>query len=273
VTVATEEDEEVWQKLVRGGTQGEDLEEMVDLVRAIEPAIGSACYERFIAKQPTGQGLAERIRGGVAAKRSVRLITALCTTHTLYPRYWRQLLDQVSTMLQQAAGAVDRYKALPQSDLPALRHSTKLQTLAIASARVAEVGLWVAATCLEVACADKALAVTAGKVAHQCTLYAVKALSTWPLPADTPFALPTLASLAALAEDHAAVAQARPAASVVTCNLTLRPLATAVRSDPPTPVLDSVAWKERVNRPYLQGAINIWLNDISEMPPVSDCKF
>jgi len=277
--VASADDEARWAAWAEGGGRGEALDEMLDVVRAIDPAVGDACAEQLAAaiRRPAAAGgLGDRVRSAVAARRTCRLVTALCTTHTQHPRYWRQLLKHVAGMLHEAAGALERYRALPAADQATAAADARLQALADAGARVAELGLWVAATCKEAACVDRALAAQGEDVAQQCTVFAVKMLSAWRLPADAPFALPSVPELLEVAADHAAYAQAcGAAAQVVYCGLTLRPLGTVApgAGAPASLAYDHVAWKECGNKRYLRAAINVYTHDVSDQPPTSDGPF
>ena len=276
--------------LLHSGKQGEDIEDMIDLVKAIDPHVGNACHQQYIIKPTLGNPsstneMHNRVRDAVAAKRAIRVIIALCTTHTQHVQYWQLLLSQISSMIQKAAGVLDRFKALSSSDQTVAANSQQLKIFALSSVRIAEVGLWVAATCLEAASMDTTLATTADKIAHQCSVFTVKALSSWQFPEDEKCALSVLSlkSLAQLAEDHSAYAQAcsqhtphsstTSTSAIMYCHLTLRPLAIIKESNSiPVPVLHTAHWNERVDCPYLRAAINIF-NEISEDPPVSDGPF
>ena len=279
--VASAEDERRWAVLAAGGGRGEALEEMVDLIRAIDPVVGDACAEQLAAAmRRAGAGVAggldDRVRRSVAARRACRLVTAVCTTHTQHPRYWRQLLTRVSGMLQEASAALEQYRALPAADQSAAAADARLQALASAAARVAELGLWVAATCVEAVCVDRTLAAQGEQVAQHCTVFAVKMLSAWQLPTDAPFALPSVPELQEAAADHAAYAQACGGpAQVVYCGLTLRPLGTAVpgAAAPASVAYDHLAWKEHGNERFLRAAINVWTHDVSDQLPDSDGPF
>ena len=280
------DDEERWKSLLHSGKLGEDIEDMIDLIKAIDPHVGNACHQQYIINPTIDndyEGIQIKVRQAVAAKRAIRVVIALCTTHTQHVQYWQLLLVQVSSMIQKAAGVLDRFKALSSSDQTVAVNSQQLKIFALSSIRIAEVGLWVAATCLEAASMDTNLATTADKIAHQCSVFVVKALSSWRFPDDEKCALSVLSlnSLAEIAEDHSAYAQAcsqhnspsSATSTIMYCHLTLRPLAVMKESNPiPVPVLDTAHWNERVDCPYLRAAINIF-NDISEDPPVCDGPF
>ena len=285
--IGTADDEEHWKTLLHSGKQGEDIEDMIDLINAIDPDVGNACHQQYIIKPTMNDSLAEevqiKVRQAVAAKRAIRVTIALCTTHTQHVQYWQLLLAQISSMIQKAAGVLDRFKSLSSSDQTVAANSEQLKIFALSAVRIAEVGLWVAATCLEAASIDTILATTADKIAHQCSVFNVKALSSWRFPDDEKRALSVLSlnSLAEIAEDHSAYAQAcsqhnpqsSAASAIMYCHLTLRPLSITKESNSiPLPVLDTAQWNHRFDCPYLRAAINIF-NEISEIPPVCDGPF
>jgi Ca2+-binding EF-hand superfamily protein len=126
------------------------LEESVELLESVDEASGSRCRQTFIRRHfPSSDALTEA-RFHVQAKRTVRLLLALHTTHTGYDRLWPAMLEAVRDHLMSAKlSEIVKFKALSHADRVSAGDDDRLSTYARGIVAIAELGLSIATTVME----------------------------------------------------------------------------------------------------------------------------
>jgi hypothetical protein len=162
------ESEGKWVAAATTGSNGETLEELVELVQMLNPELGAVYKKRFVEGAPVAtHALRHRVKFALLAKRCIRLGTAISTTHTSLPASWLRLLTAVANTLSEAAKSVEAFSRLSAEDQKAVRASEKMRAFVDGAQAVAEAGVWVAASCLEALVHDE----LAGRVVRQCTSF------------------------------------------------------------------------------------------------------
>jgi hypothetical protein len=150
------ENEKYWTEFSLSKRNGESLRDLVELVQAIDPEKGVKCLQFLDPyRKPSSKGtrevnsLQEKVYSALLMKRSLRMATAVCTTHTKYPHYWLLLLDHVSSVLQNASNIVEAFKRLNVTDKQVVASTKKMKSFLEGNMIMAELALWVCASCIE----------------------------------------------------------------------------------------------------------------------------
>jgi hypothetical protein len=126
------------------------LQETSALISSVNPAMGEEFKARFMARiPPSTAALDVQLKHYVVAKRCARMVLAVSSTHDEYPNQWVQILDIVVRKVREGNDVVSRFQGLGASDRNALISHLKVSEYAQALVAMCEIGLWVAASCLE----------------------------------------------------------------------------------------------------------------------------
>ena len=158
--------EEAWEQAARTGRNGETLQETADLVACVDETLGDKFRRRYLGGTVPSDSapIDMRMRFYIAARRSARLAVAISSTHPQHPQYWAQLLRCVLEQIKEATMVLANFRTLRSSDRSAVRSHPRMQAYGRALAAVAEVGLSVAASCLEAMVHEK----RAGEIFSSC---------------------------------------------------------------------------------------------------------
>jgi hypothetical protein len=171
------EDESVWAAVASSSRQGESLSDLVELLQAVDPSKGPWGRDLLQSLQVSSSenNLPERISKALSVKRSLRMAIAVGTTHSKFSQYWLLLLNHVSSAVQNTSNIIDAFNRLKVSDREAVLSCEKMKVFIAGSLQIAELGLWVSASCLE----SNEHGIVAERVVAQCHLFAKAAEAIW----------------------------------------------------------------------------------------------
>ena len=177
------EEEAKW--VVLSKERGETLDDAAAAVSAIDPALGDRFRSKFMSEDSAANVgssapsvVVKQLRLFAIARRYCKMIhLSRSIPHRHCPQDWLQVLRVVSTKVVEGLGCIARYAVFNDSDREHLKHAPKLITYGRSLIAVAEVGLWVAASCLEAMCHDQ----LAAEVFQQCRDVLVKVGEAWDL--------------------------------------------------------------------------------------------
>jgi hypothetical protein len=179
------EEEAKWVSLSK--ERGETLDDAAAAVSAIDPALGDRFRSKFMPEDCSAASVpsspssvtVKQLRLFAIARRYCKMIQlSRSIPHRHCPQDWLQVLRVVSTKVVEGLGCIARYAAFNDTDREHLKHAPKLITYGRSLIAVAEVGLWVAASCLEAMCHDQ----LAAEVFQQCRDVLGKVGEAWDLP-------------------------------------------------------------------------------------------
>jgi hypothetical protein len=98
------------------------------------------------------EDLAASVLTSLLATRSLRIIIAICTTHSKYPQYWLQLLNHISSTVQNCTNILEEFKRLDKKDKDILSKNSNLKSFIDGSFQIAELSVWIFASCIETMC-------------------------------------------------------------------------------------------------------------------------
>jgi hypothetical protein len=171
------EDEAAWAAVASSSKQGESLSDLVELLQAVDPSKGSWGRDLLQSLQVSGSesNVAERISKALSVKRSLRMAIAVGTTHSKFSQYWLLLLNHVSSAVQNTSNIIDAFNRLKVADREAVLSCEKMKIFIAGSLQIAELGLWVSASCLE----SNEHEIVAQRVVAQCHIFAKAAEAIW----------------------------------------------------------------------------------------------
>jgi hypothetical protein len=103
-------------------------------------------------KTTSKEGSSESVLTSLLATRSLRIIIAICTTHSKYPQYWLQLLNHISSTVQNCTNILEEFKRLDKKDKDILLKNSNLRCFIDGSFQIAELSVWICASCTESMC-------------------------------------------------------------------------------------------------------------------------
>jgi septum formation topological specificity factor MinE len=95
------------------------------------------------------ESLVESVLTSLTAKRRLRVIIATYTTHSKYPIYWLQLLNHISSTVQNCMNILVEFQRLDKKDKEILLKNENLKNFIYSSFQIAELSVWVSASCIE----------------------------------------------------------------------------------------------------------------------------
>jgi hypothetical protein len=150
--VSVEEEQKWYQMANYGGFThlGESIEQMADLARSFDASLGNRFARKYIDNIPDPfTPLPQRMRFYASAKRCIKIITALYTTHNSLITYWRDMLTLVEECVGTSETALEQFNRLEVIDQNILLATEKMKTFLEGALCIARVGLYVAASCME----------------------------------------------------------------------------------------------------------------------------
>ena len=150
--MANTSEESLWTNAAKSNFSAETIEDAVSLVEALHPQSGAKCRRLFVEFAPQDEDsipLEQRLQFFMRAKRSMRVITALYTTHKDHVKCWRQLMSSISSSLTLAVPLLEKFDLLSEADQEVVRSQDKMQNFMRGTAKLAEAGLWLCASCVE----------------------------------------------------------------------------------------------------------------------------
>ena len=171
------EDESTWAAVASSSKQGESLSDLVELLQAVDPSKGPWGRDLLLSLQGSSSecNIAERISKALSVKRSLRMAIAVGTTHSKFAQYWLLLLNHVSSAVQNTSNIIDAFNRLKVADREAVLSCEKMKIFIAGSLQIAELGLWVSASCLE----SNEHEIVAQRVVAQCHIFAQAAEAIW----------------------------------------------------------------------------------------------
>lgn len=171
------EDETVWAAVASSSKQGESLSDLVELLQAVDPSKGPWGRGLLLSLQGVSgdSNVADRISKALSVKRSLRMAIAVGTTHSKFSQYWLLLLNHVSSAVQNTSNIIDAFNRLKVADKEAVLSCEKMKIFIAGSLQIAELGLWVSASCLE----SNEHQIVAERVVAQCHIFAKAAEAIW----------------------------------------------------------------------------------------------
>jgi len=179
--------------------------------------------------------------------------------HRHCPQDWLQVLRVVSTKVVEGLGCIARYSEFNDSDREHLKHAPKLITYGRSLIAVAEVGLWVAASCLEAMCHDQ----LAAEVFQQCRDVLVKVGGAWDLSSK-------FVGYSCCDDFSIEAAQLEGLRGVLYCGLSLRPLCYERAGDRGGTHVLVALYEHRVMldhptaRCFMEPLLKLWTHDIAD---------
>ena len=146
--------------------QGDSISELIEVISAFNPEMGNNCEKQLKQlisnlQQPYScpfnsiddngfqdinsehKQFMDLVKEAVAAKRSLRLVMALVTTHIGYANHWQQLLLHIQQVIKDFNTLVKQFKCLNKDDQKILigKRDQKLEIFIGGSLRIAALGL------------------------------------------------------------------------------------------------------------------------------------
>jgi hypothetical protein len=253
------EDELRWEMASQSNRIGELIQDIVDLVCMLNPSHGAKCKDAYLTGAPPASvSMAQRARFYVGAKRSLRIITAIFSTHTSFPDYWKSILSKATSMVAEANSRYASFESLNHADKVVVLNDDKMKTYIDGIAKIIEIGNWVAATSADAMVLDPERQAFMSQVSKLTS----NADSTWSLRDRK---LPNIAEISAIGLDVSAADQ------ITYCNFTLRPV--AFTSGKEKKDLCSAAVAEVGGKVYLKSVLDFWTKEINASLPFTDCEF
>lgn len=180
-TLGSIEIEKEWLRILLENEAGDSLEEIVEIIDGVSEMMGDKCRERFLTLLPSVSPVTtECLKFHVKAKRSVRLIMMLLTTHINYPTYWTKILKHIISEFQDIAELkFQEYLNLSESDQRIILNSDSMQQYIRGLLKLAEVGMCVSSSCVD-AMVKEPLALEAARIIQE---FLEKARKSWNIAA------------------------------------------------------------------------------------------
>eukprot|EP00981_Chlorochromonas_danica_P008152 scaffold2028_cov181-Ochromonas_danica.AAC.30 len=128
---------------------GQSLEDMLESISIFDENLGRLFSSRFIALKSKNASLEEQMRHCLLAKRSARVILAICSSHRDHPKIWQRLSEALSSKLISYKQVHASFDKLVAADQKAVLESNEMQQYLQAIKQIAECSLWVSATMQE----------------------------------------------------------------------------------------------------------------------------
>jgi hypothetical protein len=129
---------------------GTSLAASAELLESLDPAAGSRCRLAFLNRPLASSDTLAETRFHLQAQRTLRLLIALRTTHAGYDQVWPGLLTSIHAQLQAGQSKqAPRFQALSPAERVQALEDERLSAYARGIVKVAELGLYLAATVLE----------------------------------------------------------------------------------------------------------------------------
>lgn len=287
--LACEKDEMYWRTLClqhsSSNTSDDSLSDIIEVVAILDPTTADKCRQEFLKtdvqyqqEQVQQQGrdvvlseLEPRLKFYCCAKRRLRIITTLLTTHKDHAKYWKDILDTVNGHIDSAYVQIELFAKLPLLDQQAakLDGRNRLKNYVNGLVAIVEVGLWISLSCIETFVHED----MAGKTAEKCNTISVEVTKHWNdlIVESKRFELCGREALV----DAATLAMKTASLTITYCNLSLRPLEKISNS------ISGKSLKSHLNGSvtttingvdYHRSIVNIWKHNNLEMPQ-SDIVF
>jgi len=94
-------------------------------------------------------GLEKVVKHVIMAKRSARMVVAICSSHASHPKFWQRMLTVLEGKLTAAWRTEQGFVKLTLADRQAVLVQQGMEMYCVAVERLAEVGIWVAGTTME----------------------------------------------------------------------------------------------------------------------------
>lgn len=175
---ASLEDESKWTSAARSVRNGESIEDLVELVVAIDPkrkTWAEKLFNSLKTSTSSAPNMADKVSKALSVKRYLRMATAVSTTHSKHSQYWLLLLNHVSSAVQNTSNIMDAFNRLRSQDKECVLKCDKMRVFITGSLQIAELGVWVSASCIE----SMVHEVAAERVVAQCSVFLKAAEAIW----------------------------------------------------------------------------------------------
>ena len=148
--LANASDETSWINAMASGIKGEKLQSLYELVQAFNPSIALKFRNKYLDNIPKSNApMEERMQFYASALRSIRIITAIYTSHSDHPKMWNDSLAYISSYISSSSNIFQSFQSLDSEDrIKVLKHDN-MDTYVNGIISMAEVGLWISASCIE----------------------------------------------------------------------------------------------------------------------------
>jgi len=238
----------------------ETLEETADVISACDRTLGAKFRARFLSQsQSQSQSTPASLRQMLIGRRCARLVLCVASTHSNYPPQWARVLDVVAGRVGVGFSTLQKFDSLGGLDQIAVRTHLKVSEFARVVVLISEVGVWVAATCLEAMVHES----KAKEVFASCQRLLRLLEDRWGVGSKL-----SSASL----EDLAVEAARWSEQAAVYCSFTLRPMSYQVAKREKGEVLvETVKLYSHAtivnNTHFMEPLIKLWMHDVSTTLP------
>jgi len=253
--------EAAWQEDANSNRRGDSLQEVADLIGAVDSVMGAKFSRKFMSSvPPASASLDTQLKYVITAKRYARMTIAICSTHENYPKQWLQVLQVAVGKVKEGNDIVARFKKMNETDRNAVVSHLKMSEYALGLLAIAEIGLWVSASCMEAMVHEK----IAEEVFTVCQDLLLEVDQLWGMGSRfKSMTLETLTLEAARLAEHS---------NVQYCNFTLRPMSYETSKVEAGKL--KVSSVKLYNNPlvidkvyFMEPVIKLWVHDISKSLP------
>lgn len=165
--LASASDEHSWITAMASGIKGEKLQSLCELVQAFNPSIALKFRNKYLDNIPKSNApMEERMQFYASALRSIRIITAIYTSHSDHPKMWKESLEYISSYISSSINIFTKFQSLDIDDRAKVLKHDHVDNYLKGIISMAEVGLWISATCLEAFIDDEYISTTINQISN-----------------------------------------------------------------------------------------------------------